>query len=133
MDRRRVNSEACAMSCLRCLIVALLFAGPAWAQNPCQPLQGTAAHATCLNQQLGRSIDPDPRVLEDQAAGQPLVAPGLNMSRRDGPPVPAYDPGFSDSMARRDLRLYQSTQSRARSLSGRVNRSLSPQAGTPLR
>lgn len=111
--------------------IFLLAVWPAAAlsQNPCQPLQGTAAHATCLNGQLGRSLDADLRALEDQGAGLPAVAPELNLNARGGPPVPAYDPDFSRSQAVQRQRLEQSTQSRSRALSGRVNRALTPSLG----
>lgn len=120
------------------MIILALWPLGAAAQNPCQPLQGTAAHATCLNEELGRagrdvrSADPDLRALEDQGRGGPepaLTAPDLNLNARTGPPVPAYRSDFNRSQAAQRRRLEQSTQSRAQSLSGRVNRSLSPGVG----
>ncbi len=121
---------------MRVVVFAMCLAGPAAvsAQQACQPLQGTPAHATCLNEQLSRTTDPTLRALERDALGAPppLVAPDLNLSQRDGALPPAYSPDFSAGQAAQRLRLEQSTQSRSRDLSGRINQSLSPQIGAPL-
>lgn len=116
------------------LVVGILVLGPvaAAAQQSCQPLQGTAAHATCINEQLSRG-DTALRKLEEQAgAAGPapgFVAPDLNLSRRDGPPVPAYAPEFTADQAAQRRRLEQSTQARKRALSEQVGSSLQPRLG----
>ena len=114
-------------------------AASAVAQQACQPLQGTAAHATCVNEYLARQTrDTQLRALE--RAGQPatgtlpegFVAPDLHLSTRDGPLPPAYAPGFSAGQAAQRLRLQQSTQSRSRALSDRINSGLRPGLGNGL-
>lgn len=118
---------------MRCptILLTLLWTQPLFAQQACQPLQGTSAHASCLNQQLARS-DPALRALEEQAGNPPITgftAPDLLLSERTGAPPLALDPGFGASQAAGRLRLQQSTQARTRALSGQVNRSLAPRLG----
>lgn len=113
------------------LALMVCWPGTGQAQSPCQPLQGTAAHATCLNQSLSQSLsrssDPALRALEDQARG--VTAPQMLETQRTQAPPPAYSPDFTAGQAARTRQLEQATQSRAQSLSGQVSRDLSPGLG----
>ncbi len=113
------------------LILALILGqipGQAPAQQVCQPLQGTSAHATCLNEQLSRSLNSD----HTDPPATPPVSPDLNLNRRDSAPVPTYDPGFAAAQSANQRRLQQSTQARQRALSGSVTQSLSPRISVPF-
>ncbi|MEX0283524.1 MAG: hypothetical protein AB3N23_02840 [Paracoccaceae bacterium] len=112
---------------LRSIVVFLAvgtFTSDVMAQQACQALQGTAAHATCVNEQLSRANRPG-------GSDVPLTAPDQLLNDRTEAPVPVTSPDFLEAQAAQRLRLQQNTQARARDLSGRGSKRGRPQIGTP--